>query len=160
MPPPTTTWICDACCEPIMEARHGWVEWVDLPRQPEVPRRSRGIRIVHHFSAHQGGRRCQFDYMVEGAKDGGGIGDASLADFQGPDGLMRLLEMIAEEQFPTNDVLEILKRIHIPGYEAARFHFTEAVAENIIDTGVPDGYWRQNEIQRVLDFVAGISTAR
>jgi hypothetical protein len=155
MPPPTTTWICDACGEPIEEVRYGWVEWVDFPREFGVPRRSRDIRIVHHVSVRPGERRCQFDHRVEGAKDGGGICDGALADFQGPDGLMRLLEMISEQQFPTKDVLEMIKRIHTPGYEHARLHFKAAVAKGVIDTDVPDGYWWQDDLQRVLDFAAG-----
>jgi hypothetical protein len=82
------------------------------------------------------------------------VGDDSLPEFQGPDGLMRLLEMIARERFPTSELLEIIKRIHIPGYEHARRHFDRALAEDKIEQDVEPGYWRQTQIQRVLSFVA------
>jgi hypothetical protein len=42
---------------------------------------------------------------------------------------MRLLALIAEERAPTNDILEMIKRLHIRGYEQARLHFDEAIAE-------------------------------
>ena len=44
----------------------------------------------------------------------------------GPDGLKRLLEMLAEDKVgkvELLELLEIIKRIHIPRYEQARLHF-------------------------------------
>ena len=41
----------------------------------------------------------------------------------GPDGLKRLLEMLAEDKVGKVELLEIIKRIHIPRYEQARLHF-------------------------------------
>ena len=113
------------------------------------------MRIVHHVPhGHQVGG-CQFDPRRENATDRGGVGDDSLSEFVGANGLTRLLEMIAEEVMPTADLLEIIKRIHTPGYEHARRHFDRAFAEGVIEHNVEPGYWRQADIQRVLDFADG-----
>jgi hypothetical protein len=63
------------------------------------------------------------------------------------------LEMIAQQRFPTSELLEIIKRIHIPGYEHARRHFDRALAEGVIEQDVEPGYWRQTQIERVVNFV-------
>ena len=65
---------------------------------------------------------------------------------------MMLLEMIHEERAPTNELLELIKRIHINGYERARSHFPAALDAEIIVNDVAPGYWRQDALQRILDF--------
>ena len=151
MPDPTTSWFCDTCrdlIDPAYQADpdEGWVEWIRLPGSPSEPPRCRDIRIVHHRQS------CQFNSYAEDQRDGGSIADAPLVDFQGPDGLMRLLEMLSEQQLPTGALLEIIKRIHIPGYEHARRHFPKALAEGILEHNVADGFWWQEDLQRVIDF--------
>lgn len=145
----TTSWFCDTCDHLIEKAEHGWVEWIGLSTEEDAPLRGRDIRIVHHsaYSEHPGG--CQFKLD---AKDPGSIGDFALTEFQGPDGLMRLLEMIAENDLPTPELLEIIKRIHIPGYERARRHFKSALSAEVITLNVAYGYWWQAELQLVLEF--------
>ena len=61
---------------------------------------------------------CQFDdddpaYMSM---------DLSLTEFLGPDGLMHLLDFIAKGRVETSEVLEMIKRLNVPGYEQSRIH--------------------------------------
>ena len=59
----------------------------------------------------QSGRRIQ---KKPGHREG-----LALDRFAGPDGLMLLLSMIAERELPLQELIELAKRVQIPGYEAA-----------------------------------------
>lgn len=147
----TTSWICDTCGRPIRSAEHGWVEWIGLPSPDNAPQRIRNIRLVHcHSQSPLGPGRCQFDSDSEYAKDGGAIADDSLTEFLGPDGLMQLLELLAEHGEPDPGIMELIKRLHIPGFEHARPHFRSALAEGLIESNVARGYWRQCDFRRIL----------
>lgn len=149
---PTSSWICDSCKRPIENAEHGYVEWVGVPIPGEDTRlRWRDMRIVHHKPYSQLPHGCQFNAKHERARDGGSIGDEALVRFQGPDGLMDLLSYIHEGELPIPEGFEIIKRIHIPGYELARRHFKEALDNEVISDNVLFGYWPQKDLRRVLE---------
>ncbi len=153
MPEPTTTWFCDRCGREIELAEHGWVEWIDLDHVGTALPRGRGMRIVHHKPYSPRPEGCQYvrgrDFTPDEA-----LGDDRLIEFQGPDGLMRLLELIAEQRLPTPELLEIVKRVHTPGYEHARRHFDAALAGEVLSLDVVYGYWWQDDLERVLRFAA------
>jgi hypothetical protein len=67
---------------------------------------------------------------------------------------MLLLSMIAEGELPKDEVLDLTKRLHIPGYEQARSHFDRAIAEAAFEPNMPKGFYWQSNIQAVLKFVA------
>jgi hypothetical protein len=147
----TTSWICDVCGQPIRSAEHGWVEWVELPVPDGEPLRIRGIRLVHcHSQSPLGPGRCQYDGRTESVRDGGAIADDALTEFLGPDGLMQLLELLVEHGDVDAGLLELIKRLHIPGYEHARRHFRWALTEGLIELSVAFGYWRQKDFRRIL----------
>lgn len=153
MPPPTTSWVCDFCGELIEPAEQGYVEWIRLPGPTDLPASGRGIRIVHHKWDTPDRIGCQYSRSHDPATQQGNISDDALVNFLGPDGLTRLLQMIAEQRLPTADLLEVVKRLHTPGYERARTHFDAAVEAGVIsEESRLCGYWRQNELQSVLDF--------
>ncbi len=126
----STTWICDTCSNPIESANDGWVEWI-IYDNARGNSRGRGLRLVHHVSASPGSNRygCQYDEDREEMKDRGMLLSLGLTSLQGPDGLMCLLVKIQQDEIPRNQVLELIKRIHIPGYEHARFHFDSAMED-------------------------------
>ena len=126
----TKYWICDVCHRKIEKPEDGWVEWIALP-DGKV---GHDLRLVHHRPASPLAVGCQFDKEAERRKDGGFIGDLPLTMFMGPGGLMRLLTFIEDHKLPTEDVLEMIKRIHIPGYERVRSYLSEAA---IRDTFIP-----------------------
>lgn len=151
------SWFCDVCGDEIRSTDDGWVEWISLS-DGEGRRRGRDLRLVHHRPASplRGtlAARCQFHERNEHARDGGIVNDLPLKSFLGPDGLMRLLAMIAEERAPRDEVLEMIKRLHIPGYEQARLHFVEAVAEDVFEPNTLPGYHHGDQIQAVLEWLA------
>lgn len=116
-------------------------------------KRGRGARILHADTGESESRRCQYsDYEAETA--GAVVGNLPLREFCGPDGLILLLEMLEEDALPKEEVLELIKRIHIPGYEQARSHFEQAIDEGVFEPNSAPGYYSQKEIKAVLRWAA------
>ena len=149
---PTTSWFCDFCGESIETAAAGYVEWIRLPGPTGLPAPGRRIRIVHHKWDTPDRIGCQYSRSRDPVTHEEGISDDALVEFLGPDGLTRLLAMLAEQRLPTAELLEVIKRLHTPGYERARAHFAAALEAQVITEAVAFGYWRQAELQSVLDF--------
>ena len=123
-------WICDKCGLIIERAADGWVQWREFGAESKN-RKLRGeralgrdLQLVHADPASphpiKTGEKygCQFDdndpaYMTM---------DLSLPEFLGPNGLMHLLDFIAKGSVETVEVLEMIKRLNVPGYEQARMH--------------------------------------
>lgn len=144
-------WTCDTCGEPILRTEDGWVEWIEF-HTPDGEK-GRDLRLVHIRPASPTGRRCQFNQDAERLRDGGLVADVHLADFLGVDGLMELLSMLAEGRIPHDEVIEMIKRLHIPGYDQARAEFSRAIAEGVIQPNAVPGFYRQREIQAVLKYI-------
>lgn len=139
-------WRCGSCHELITSVESGWVEWLATEsRQGDVV--LRGLRVVHRFT---NSRRCRYDFRQEFQRDGSIVEGLPLERFVGPDGLMLLLSFLAAGQMPKDDVLELAKRVQIPGYEQARELLQDAQHEGIITPAIADGYYLQLEIQGLL----------
>ena len=146
-------WICDSCGEYILKPIDGWVEWLTRKRQDSETNIGRGLRLVHHCGAHNPlSERCQYDQDKEYKQGGSILSDSGLEEFIGADGLMSLLELLARSELPADEVIEMIKRLHIPGYEHARRHFDAALAEGVFDPSSMPGFYTQHEIQAVLEY--------
>lgn len=145
----TEYWICDNCGEKIEDVKDGWVEWLESKDQND-DYKCKGIRIVHRV-------KCIYNEDLLYKKNKSLVSDMDLESFSGPDGLMELLEFISDNKFEDNEeVIEVIKRIHIPGYEEARIYFDEAIAEGIFEPNTKPGYYTQNNIADVLDYKKNI----
>ena len=145
------TWICDSCRQPITKVEHGWVEW--LTRREGGKEIGRGLRLVHHCTAHDPlNGRCQYNSRAEYERDHSGLSDLPLTSFVGPDGLIKLLSLIANEEVPTHQVLEMIKRLHVPGYEQARFYFEDAIADGVFEPNTRRDYYSLCQINAVLEY--------
>jgi len=147
-------WTCDTCGETIKTVDDGWVEWIDFERDGDGPY-GKGLRLVHHVEAsprknrRQGG--CQYD--ERSLPEGEGLSDLPLRNFLGPDGLMDLLGMIHDREVPTSEALEMIKRLHIPGYEQARPHLKRAMDAGVYEPNSDPAFPSQSSIQAVLEYV-------
>jgi hypothetical protein len=150
-----SNWICDSCGQTIEKAEDGWVEWVSLSLQGVNPS-GRGLRLVHTnvSSPTDGPNRCQYNQDIEYEKDKGLIKDLPLTSFIGPDGLMRLLIFISQNELPNEEVLEMIKRLHIPEYEQARNYFKQAISEGVFEPNTPDNYHFQREIKATIKYIS------
>ena len=145
----SSKFICDSCNTEISTVEEGWVEWINLGMsQP-----GRDLRLVHNFNCGPRSGGCTFNQKVEFNKDGGTVADMPLSALTGPDGLITLLSFIYDEKLPTNEVLELIKRIHIPGYEFARLHFKEAIRNNVFEPDTAENYYSQSNINATLRYI-------
>jgi hypothetical protein len=55
---------------------------------------------------------------------------------------------------PAAKLIELAKRVQIPGYEEARVLFEEAISERVVAPAIGPGYYLQREIQDVLRWAA------
>lgn len=145
-------WRCESCGELVSDLQSGWVEWVateDKKGNPKV----NGLRLVHQLNT---GPRCQQSYGCqynphdEFRKNDGIVEGLPLDRFAGPDGLMLLLSMIAGREFPLQEVIELAKRVQIPGYEAVYELAHDAVSEGVIAPSISSGFYLQCEIWDVM----------
>lgn len=111
-------WICDRCKEPIMTAEEGWFKWTKNLNDGTLS----GFKITHHPTCKQPGPKLQRSGLIS-------PGDL-LKEFLGQDGLIRLLELMSQTNPESlHELLEMIQRLHIPGYESALPHFEQAHAD-------------------------------
>ena len=68
----------------------------------------------------------------------------------GPDGLMVLLSLLAEGELPHTEILELLKRVQIPGYELVRSLSRTQQRSKLLASVLGQGCYLQSEIQEAL----------
>ncbi len=147
------SWICDSCGEEISRVEDGWVEWLVRTNSEGLQQSAFGIRIVHSYPATEH-HSCQYDESVEYKRHGALLLDGCLSRFISQDGLMELLCLISDDKFEDREeVLEIIKRLHIPGYEKARFFFDEAIKNGVFEPNRKPGYYLAQDIEAVLAYI-------
>ncbi len=145
-------WFCDFCGEAIKKVEDGWVEWIEILHE-DGSVTGRDLRLVHHRPASplkDSPHACQFNGKAEYKKDKGSVSDLGLESFIGPDGLMYLLSFLIRGHLPKEDVIRMILRLHIPGYELARRHFDRAVRSGLIEQDNYPGFFTQEQIAEVL----------
>jgi hypothetical protein len=73
---------------------------------------------------------------------------------------MLLLSMIAEHALPAPELIELAKRVQIPGYEAVHELVHEAVSEGVILPSISSGFYLQCEIWDVLKWAKCRTSAK
>jgi hypothetical protein len=155
-------WRCDRCGEFMFDLRAGWVEWLaaeDTKGKPNVS----GLRLVHRRNTsprRQEPCGCQYNPREEFRKNRGIVEGLALERFAGPDGLMLLLSMIAERELPAQELIELAKRVQIPGYEAVHELVHDAVSEGVIAPSISSGFYLQCEIWDVLKWAKYRTSAK
>jgi hypothetical protein len=66
---------------------------------------------------------------------------------------MRLLVFISEKELPVGEVLEMIKRLHIIGYEQARRHFASAISAGTFEPNMPTDFYSQSDIRATLAYL-------
>jgi hypothetical protein len=147
-------WTCDECGEVIEKARDGWVEW--LRAVGSEKKMGEGLRLVHHLPASPrkaNGMACQYDGHAEYRKRNLMLADLPLASMIGSDGLMKLLALLAQDYLPKDEVLEMIKRLHIPGYESARLYMDEAQSQGVYEPNTFQGKFpHQSQIETINEW--------
>ncbi|OJH40552.1 hypothetical protein BON30_13950 [Cystobacter ferrugineus] len=133
----------------MQRPEEGVVEWLEKLHKNRIE--GRGLRLVHQRAASPRPDGCQYDEAEFGPKKLL-LCDLSLKDFLGDDGLTHLLNLLSEERLPQTEILEMIKRLHTPGYERARFHFKAAEAEGVIEPSLDPGFLWMREIVATLEW--------
>lgn len=155
-------WRCESCGELVSDLRAGWVEWLAAEDNKGKPKVS-GLRLVHRRQpspSSRGSYGCQYNPRDEFRKNRGIVEGLALDRFAGPDGLMLLLSMIAERELPVQELIELAKRVQIPGYEAVHELVHDAVSEGVIAPSISSGFYLQCEIWDVLKWARCRSLAK
>jgi hypothetical protein len=145
-------WKCSSCGELITRIKDGWVEWLageGLSSRPLL----KGLRLVHRTPTTDRGTdrlRCQYDARHEFRKDRSIVEGLALERFVGPDGLMMFLSLISVGEMPTDEILELMKRVQIPGYEQTRELLQEAVGQGVVVPSIGNGFYMQSEMWALL----------
>jgi len=144
-------WICDTCGTLIKLPSDGRMEWLEF--KIGGVSKGRGLRLVHHLSAspHKATSTVGCYSYVEAYSSG--LCDGELSEFLGDDGLMFLLSKLANDQLPQDEVIEMIKRLHVSGYEKARLHFDAAASADVFEPSVDKGYYSKQDIEAVLEFI-------
>jgi hypothetical protein len=155
-------WRCDSCGECVPHLQAGWVEWLaaeDAEGKPKVS----GLRLVHRRNNGPRQREphgCQYNPRDEFRKNRGIVEGLALDRFAGADGLMLLLSLIAGRELPVQELIELAKRVQIPGYEAVYELVHDAVSEGVITPSISSGFYLQCEIWDVLRWAKNQTSAK
>ena len=156
-------WRCDSCGQLVSDLQAGWVEWLaaeDTKGKPKVS----GLRLVQRINTSPRWPEphgCQYNPRDEFRKKNRGIAERLALDrFAGADGLMLLLSMIAERELSAQELIELAKRVQIPGYEAVHELIHDAVSEGVIAPSISSGFYLQCEIWDVLKWAKYRTSAK
>ena len=143
-------WRCDSCGDIISSVEAGWLEWL-ASEDKQGNDVLRGLRLVHR--GHQknvGKHNCRYDPREEFRSSKTIVEGLPLERVVGADGLMVLLSLLAEGELPQREILELVKRVHIPGYELVRNLSPRARNLKLVSPVLRHGYYLQSEIWQVL----------
>ena len=135
-------WRCDYCARLITGLSDGWVEWL-ASEDDTGATIVNGLRLVHRGS-------CRYDAHSVFQNRRSVVEGLSLERFTGPDGLTLLLSLLAVGELPTLEIIELAKRVQIPGYELARNLVGEENLPQLLPPSLGHGCYLQSEIDEVL----------
>ncbi|HEY2362253.1 MAG TPA: hypothetical protein VGK36_14125 [Candidatus Angelobacter sp.] len=145
-------WKCGTCGRLVTKIEDGWIEWL-VSKSRKDNDLLKGLRLVHALAVSP--RRtsrfgCRYDPQREFKKDQSLVEGLSLDRFVGPDGLMLLLSLVANGELPREDILDLIKRVQIPGYEQAMSVFQKGLPRDVFTPSIGKGYYLQSEIRTLL----------
>ena len=144
-------WRCDSCGELITSIDAGWVEWLSSEgdRGGDV---LSGLQLVHHGSVlpNGAGRGCRYDRLKEFRNRKTIVEGLPLERFVGLDGLMMLFSLLADGSLPRGEILELAKRVQVPGYELARDLSADLTSSNAVSQVLGHRCYPQLEIREMI----------
>ena len=98
---------------------------------------------------------CRYDPLEEFRISKTIVEGLPLDRLVGPDGLMVLLSLLAEGELPRREILELVRRVQIPGYELIRSLFTDVQRSKVLSPVLGHRCYLQSEIQEMLASAIG-----
>ena len=122
---PLQQFICDECGGLIKKVEDGWLEWIHERRGP-----IHGFRIVHIVQASPRVNKEGNCYYP----DRFNASDNHLNFFAGPDGLSILLSFFQQKLTDPKELIDVIRRIHLPYYEEARPYLGKALDDGFLSS--------------------------
>ncbi len=125
---PLKQWICDSCGGVIEKPTDGWLEWY-TEKDKSL---DSGFRIVHHRES------CMYNDMTLNQQNRSPC-DLSLSLVLGSGGLgyflfeLELSEKGVHKFASIKELIEIIRRLHLPYYEEARLYWNDALRDGFHD---------------------------
>lgn len=152
---PLMQWVCDTCKEIIEEPGHGYVEYKWDPDSDFLLRY--GFRVVHqalHSPYRKNGANCYYPNNERG-------GDWALTDCLGERGIVLLTSWIDPgkefaRSFHASGVKDlrewvvVMRRLHVPFYEEARFFFSQAHSDDNMGGSNELLFYSPKGLQKIL----------
>ncbi len=138
----STGWRCASCARLITSVSDGWVEWL-ASEDANGASILTGLRLVHRDS-------CRYDARMVFGNRRSVVEGLSLECFMGPDGLILLLSLLAAGELPTAEVIELAKRVQIPGYELASNLVGQGNLRQLLPPLLGHGCYLQSEITELV----------
>ena len=143
-------WRCDSCADMITSVQAGWVEWL-ASEDKHGKDILRGLRLVHRGRQKNArNHNCRYDPLQEFRSGRTIVEGLPLERLVGADGLMILLSLLADGELPHREILELIKRVQIPGYELVRNLAPRGQHSKLLSPVLSDGYYLQSEIREML----------
>lgn len=143
-------WRCDSCAHMITSVEDGWVEWL-ASEDKHGNDILRGLRLVHRgHQKHASNHKCRYDPLGEFRSRKTIVEGLPLERLVGVDGLMVLLSLLAEGELPHREILELIKRLQIPGYELVRNLSPRRQHSKVLSPVLRQGYYLQSEIHEMV----------
>lgn len=138
---------CDSCQKEIITVSEAYLEWYTVRNSfgPIKP------RIVHNIP--QNGKSCHYDTYIKDSQ-GEKIEAGMHLHYYADGGLMRLLSLLSETESDEarDDMIEIIKRVHIENYELCRFYLEEAIAKGVFSPNTKEGYYHPSDLLSVVRY--------
>src|SRR5215468_8080044 len=135
-------WHCATCGRLINSVIDGWVEWLASEDDGGATILS-GLRLVHRES-------CRYDPRNVFRNGRSVVEGLSLERFVGPDGLILLLALLAAGELPAPEIIELAKRVQIPGYELVRNLVGQGNLRKLLPPVLGHGCYLQSEIAELI----------
>jgi hypothetical protein len=143
-------WRCDSCADIITSVQAGWVEWL-ASEDKHGNDILRGLRLVHRGGQKNArNHNCRYDPLEEFRSGRTIVEGLPLERLVGADGLMILLSLLAEGELHHREILELVKRVQIPGYELVRNLSPRGQHSKLLSPVLSHGYYLQSEIREML----------
>ncbi|MDT2780556.1 hypothetical protein ABQD56_02570 [Vagococcus fluvialis] len=136
-------WKCDSCKGDIVDVKDGILEWKNTKDHKRYD-----LHLVHD------NKDCSYDKNRLSDTKNVTISYGMLENYVNQDGLMTLLEEISLNDFLNNEeVLEMIKRLHIIGYDEIRLQIKQAISEGIYEPNTEQMYPMQNDIKLIKEWI-------
>jgi len=143
-------WCCDTCGDLIESVNDGTLQWLNEDSASPV-RYAYSPQLVHRVG-------CLYDKTANYQRSQSTMSDLDFTFLVGPNGLMQLLGMLYEQRFKdSGELIEIIKRLFIPGYDEVRMHLQKAEDAGVYEPNTAPGFPYMYQIESIQSWLRSLN---